>query len=357
VPGSAHWKPLVDLARRDVERGRVPACQVAVGRRGQLELFESLGDARPTTRFAAYSATKPLVAAALWHHLGAGGLALLAPVATVVPEFAGDGKAQVTVEQVLLHTSGFPSAPMAPEEGADPVRRRRRFSRWRLEWPPGSRFVYHPSSAHWVLADLLERLDGADFRDVVEQRVTAPLGLPRLLGIPRGDQDGIAPPTAVGSTPLAEDDPSASLASPGAVEAGVPGGGGIMTAADLALFYQALLHNPGELWEPAVLDDVRSHVRCTFTDPLMGVPVNRTAGLVVAGDDGQHVLRYACFGAANSPGAFGHAGAHAQVGWADPRTGVSFSYLHNALQPDMRRAGARAVALSSCAADLAASLS
>ena len=29
------------------------------------------------------------------------------------------------------------------------------------------------------------------------------------------------------------------------MEAGVPGGGGVMTAGDLALFYQGLLHNRG----------------------------------------------------------------------------------------------------------------
>jgi hypothetical protein len=52
----------------------------------------------------------------------------------------------------------------------------------------------------------------------------------------------------------------------------------------------------------------------------MGVAVNRTLGLVVAGNDGQHELRYAILGRGCSPAAFGHAGAHAQVAWADPAT-------------------------------------
>ena len=54
------------------------------------------------------------------------------------------------------------------------------FARWRLDWEPGREYQYHPSSAHWVLAEIIERVSGEDFRDVVEQRVTEPAGLPRV---------------------------------------------------------------------------------------------------------------------------------------------------------------------------------
>lgn len=354
--GRQHWQPLIDLANDEVESGRVPACQVAVAHRGEVVLFETFGQATNSTRFAAYSATKPIVASAVWQLMGEGRLDISKPVAQYIPEFASRGKEAVTLEQVLLHTAGFPQAPMRPEEGADPQRRRQRFKEWHLDWEPGSRFVYHPSSGHWVLADLLERVDGADFRDVIEKRVSVPLGLPRVLGIPEDQQQDIVPGVMLGSKPLPADDPARYLALPAAIAAGVPGGGAITTAADLARFYQALLHNPGRLWDPAILDDAKTHVRCTFDDPLMGVPVNRSIGLVLAGNDGKQILRYACFGAANSPMAFGHAGAHAQVAWADPATGISFAYLHNALYANMRRSGARAVTLSSKVAELAKEL-
>ena len=101
-----------------------------------------------------------------------------------------------------------------------------------------------------------------------------------------------------------------------------------------------------------MLRDAKTHVRCTFDDPLMGVPVNRTLGLVLAGDDGKHMLRYAIFGAGCSPGSFGHAGAHAQVGWADPATGISFAYLTNGVDTDMIREAMRSNALASLAASL-----
>ena len=338
------WQPVVDLAAKFVDRGLVPSCQLAIARHGHLEVFEALGEATTASRFPAYSATKPIVASAIWQLIGEGWLDVSSKVGALAPKLHGPGMEQVTMEQVLLHTSGFPNAPMDPVEGADTERRRRRFSTWHTEWEPGSRFTYHPTSAHWVMADMLERADGADFREVVERRVTEPLGLPHLLGIPENEQgDIVLPVDSVGFQ-----DPARFLANPAALASGVPGRcGGVMTAADLTLFYQGLLSNPGRLWAPGVLADVTSNVRCTFEDPLMKVPANRTLGLVLAGDDGWHVFRYACFGSGNSPASFGHAGAHGQVGWADPVSGISFAYLHNAVHPDMRKAGARAVSLSS----------
>src|SRR3954451_18648673 len=112
------------------------------------------------------------------------------------------------------------------------------------------------------------------------------------------------------------------------------------------------MHESHELLARALLHDVTKNIRCTFDAPLMGVPVNRTLGLVLAGDDGKHILRYAIFGTDNSPRSFGHAGIHAQVGWADPETGISFAYLNNAITSDLMRSGIRANRLSSIAAAL-----
>jgi len=73
---------------------------------------------------------------------------------------------------------------------------------------------------------------------------------------------------------------------------------------------------------------------------------------VLAGEDGQHMLRYAIFGADNSPGSIGHAGAHGQVGWADPATGLSFAYATNAVDADVIREAIRSNRLSTLAAAL-----
>ena len=90
-----------------------------------------------------------------------------------------------------------------------------------------------------------------------------------------------------------------------------------------------------------------------FPDNLLQVPVNRTLGLVLAGDDGQHFMRYGSFGVANSPRSIGHAGAHMQVGWADPGTGLSFAYCTNGIDSDVLKEAMRGLKLSNLAATLA----
>jgi CubicO group peptidase (beta-lactamase class C family) len=340
-------------ARALVDDGHTPACQLAVARDDEILCFETFGAADDDTRFAAFSATKPIVASVVWLLVSDGVLDITRPVAHYVPEFASNGKERVTVEQVLLHTSGFPNAPMEALEGADAVTRVKRFTEWRLEWEPGTRFEYHGTSAHWVLAELIERLTGLDFRDAVERRLCEPLGLPRLLGIPEEEQAGIAEGVERGDRVTGAQVDASPLNRPAVRAAGVPGGGAFMTAATLARFYQALLHNPRGLWDAHVLGDATANVRCTLPDPLMHVPANRTIGLVVAGDDGLHQLRYAMFGKDSSPAAFGHAGAYCQVAWADPATGTSFAFLKNGLQRDMLADAARVIPLCDLAASLA----
>jgi CubicO group peptidase (beta-lactamase class C family) len=134
--------------------------------------------------------------------------------------------------------------------------------------------------------------------------------------------------------------------------AGIPGGGGFATAAELARFYQALLHDPLGLWKPDVLADAETNVRNVFPDPMMGVACNRTIGLVVAGGDGKHMLRQGMFGRDNSPGTFGHAGANTQIAWADPATGWSFAYLNNAVDADPLAAARRGNRISTIASKL-----
>jgi len=129
---------------------------------------------------------------------------------------------------------------------------------------------------------------------------------------------------------------------------GVPGAGAVSTAGDLALFYQALLHNPGGLWDPFVLADGTSRVRDLPPDALTGLSASRTLGLVVAGEDGNGALRG--FGRTSSARAFGHDGAAGQVAWADPESGLSFAYCTNGVDAHVLRYYRRTVALSSLAA-------
>ena len=269
----------------------------------------------------------------------------------------------ITLEQVLLHTSGFPMAPMRVGEGSTKERRLEAFARWRLNWEPGSQFQYHATSAHWVLAEIIERIDGVDFRDAVRRRVLEPLGLQRLaLGVPEAEQGDIAIPFNLNEPPT-PDEWEAVLGIPGfdvgevtdealeavgtteGLAAGVPGGGAVSDAADLARFYQALLRNDAGLWDPDVLADAVGNVRNTYPDPQIGVSANRALGVVVAGDDGKGGMRglgYTC-----SPRAFGHDGAGGQIAFADPDNGVSFCWFTNGLDRHLIRQWRRTSGIAS----------
>ena len=300
-------------AEQEIRNG-LTACQVAVARGNEILWTRSFGSANADTRFWVASATKPIVSSAIWLLIGDGKLELRRPVAHYAPEFAANDKQYVTVEQVLLMTCGFPNAPMDSADGADPARRIAQLADWTLEHEPGTQYAYHGASAHWVLAELIERISGQDFRDFVEERVTRPLGLPRLLGIPRDEQTDIAQLSTA-----ADEETRTAFDCAAKIEAGEPGGGGAMTAASLSLFYQGLLHNPDSLWNPEVLADGVGNVRCTLPDPLMNLPANRTLGVVVG----------AGFGSTwgKSPTAFGWPGAGGQIGFAEPATGISFAFL------------------------------
>lgn len=329
--------PLRAAAVQEIADG-LAACQVAVARDGEVVYFESFGTADDETRFGVASATKPIVASATWHLIGEGLLDVDRRVVDYVPEFGTHGKGVVTVEQVFVMTSGFPTAPMEATEGADPARRVARFAEWELEYEPGTQYVYHGGSAHWVLAELIQRLGGMDFRDYVEERVTRPLGLGRLLGIPRDEQTNIAQ-FSLPSQP--ETRPGFDRAA--MIEAGIPGGGGVMTAATLARFYQGLLHNPNQLWHPDVLADATGNIRCTLPDPMMGLPANRTIGVVIGNGFGT------TWGKSDT--AYGWPGAGGQVGFAEPATGVSFSFLQSG-DPDPIGVFVRAIKMSELALEV-----
>lgn len=361
---------LLDRARREIDEGLLPAAQVALALDGEVVVNEAFGDATPGTRFVAFSATKALIASVMWQLIAEGKIDPADRVVDHIPTFGTNGKNVITVEQVMLHTSGFPYAPMGDPAWRTREGRVMKMETWRLTWEPGSRFEYHATTAHWVLAELIEIHTGLPYADALQQRVTDPLGLPRLLGVRADDGGGpIAELRSVGELPTEDEieaafgvridlsqligpevgnDSLLGLNHPVAQELGIPGGGGIMRAADLATFYQALLHDPKGLWDAELLADVTSKVRNTFPD-LMGTPANRSLGLIIAGDDGKSHLRG--MGRTVSPRAFGHNGAGGQIAWADPATGLSFVYFTSGLDQHMLRSHRRGTALSSMAAE------
>ena len=358
---------LVKRCRREVDDGFLPSCQIAIGFGGEIVVDETIGDALPDTRYCFFSATKPFVAAAIWQLLSENLVQLEAPISSYLPEFAQNGKAEITVEQVMLHTSGFPHAPMGPNVWATVESRRQRMAEWRLNWEPGTRYEYHPTSAHWVLAEVINEVTGEPYADEIHRRVTAPLGLPRVLGIDLESQEGIADLTlcegeatpdeleavfGVRSMPPSEvnDETIVRFNDPETRAVGVPGGGGYGRAADLAGFYQALLHNPGNVWDSTMLDNAVGQVHNNLPDP-MGVPANRGLGVILAGDDGMANRRG--LGRTVSTRAFGHNGVGGQIAFCDPDTGLSFAYTTDGLDRHQIRQPRRGTSIASLAANCA----
>lgn len=361
---------LKQRARKEIDEGLLPAAQYAIAKDGELIWQETLGDATDSTLFPVFSSTKAIMSAAAWLVIQDGQLNTDEVVADIVPEFGTNGKKPIKVEQLFLHTAGFPMAPFRPIEWDDRASRLARFSKWRLNWEPGSKFEYHPTSSMWVIAEVVERKTGMDFRDVIRTRIEEPLGLNDFyVGLPQTENDRVATLEHVGDPLTSEDYARLGMPEPPVTEVteeailsfnnpavravGVPGGGGIMTASAMALFYQGLLHGGAKdgrtIWERSTLDFALKVISDGYVDPLMGHPVNRALGVVVAGDEKRN---FRGFGHTNSELTFGHGGAGGQIAWADPATGLSFCYVTNGHDRNPMRMGARGVSLSNKAAVL-----
>jgi CubicO group peptidase (beta-lactamase class C family) len=372
---------LFDRAQREVNEGLLPACQVAIARNGKIGAMQTFGRAvqggveKPATNetfFVIMSATKAFTSAAAWLLMQEGKLRPDDHIVQFVPEFGTNGKDAVTVEHCLIHTSAIPYAPHWQKDWGDRKQRLERFAQWRVDHTPGAKFVYHISANFWPIAEIIERLSGQTFHDFVRTRIAEPLGLPDLrVGISPALNERVADLVWVGEPLSAADYEKMGITPPRAGvsaiseegvlelnelvtrEAGSPSAGGITTAGDLALFYQALLndgraHDGKQIWQPAMLQEARRVRTGGLKDPYLGILANRALGIAVAGDDGRGNMRG--FGRTNSAEAFGHPGFGGQTAWADPATGISFGYLTNGFDRNDIREGRRQVALSSLAA-------
>jgi len=379
----AKVEELFKRAEREVTEGLLPSTQIAIARNGKIGALRTVGRAvqggaeKPATDdtlYCVFSCTKVIISSAIWILIGDGKLKIEERAADIVPEFGSNGKETITVEQLLIHVGGFPNAPFPQPDWNSHEKRLERFKSWRLEFPVGQRFIYHPTSGFWVLGEIIERRSGKDCREFVRERIAQPLGLAELrVGLPRAQHHRVADLVWVGENLTAEDykkmnvpPPAVSEVTEDAIigfntavvrESGVPGGGGIMAAAELALFYQGLLHNrPTEnckpIWQPATLKEALRPRSGDYFDPIFKYKCNRALGVIVAGDDG--MANYRGFGKTNSPYALGHGGAGGQIGWGDPVTGISLGYCTNGFDRNEIRQGRRGVALSSMAAVCAA---
>jgi CubicO group peptidase (beta-lactamase class C family) len=324
------------LIQSHIAEARYPGAQIALARNGKLALFRSYGDAKTEggkaaanneTLFLLFSQTKVLTSSAIWTLVEEGGLSFMDKVADHLPEFAVRGKADITLQQVMTHQGGFPSGDVTQATWTDHAQMRAQVCDFSLEWTPGSRLQYHPRAAHLVQAMVLEAVTGKDYRDVIRERVIEPLGLGNdiFVGVPPAQQSRCADTYA----PEARDNSAAFRA------AGLPNGGGYATARGMAAFYQMLGYggrlNDVRLFSPRLIAYVsRSHTGETPDHAMSGIPMHRGLGPHVRGtSDSIRGL-----GTIAAPVTFGHGGVGSSYSWADPSSGVSFTYLTNFVSPD-----------------------
>jgi CubicO group peptidase (beta-lactamase class C family) len=363
-------KKLDDLllrVKREVDEGLLPSAQIAIAKNGKLVAFETFGSATNDSLYCVFSCTKAITAAAGWLLIQDGKLDVSHKVSDLIPEFTTNGKRDIRIEQLFTHTAGFPNAPFRPRDWNDKALRYQRFSNWTLNWSPGSRFEYHATSSMWVIAEIIERLSGESFANYVRTHIAEPLNLPDLyIGCPEEQHHRIAEISHVGKPMTSEDYAKLGLTEPPMTEVTeeallgfnnketrkvpVPGGGGIMSAAELALFYQGLIGNTqsGEtIWSKETLKMATRVLTGGMKDALTDTPVNRALGVVLSGDDKRNLRG---FGHTNSAQAFGHGGAGGQIAWVDQTTGISVGYCTNGHDRNPIRRDRRSISISNRAA-------
>lgn len=166
----------------------VPGLALAIVEDGRLTVTRGYGFAdreqgrpmTPSTPVAVGSTTKPLTAAAVLQLVEAGQVELDAPVTRYLPWFQLDDPraAEITVRQLLSHTSGIPaSASLDGRQDADALERRVRALEWEsLRSAPGTRFEYANDGFN-TAGLIVQAVSGAPYERYVEERILAPLGM------------------------------------------------------------------------------------------------------------------------------------------------------------------------------------
>jgi uncharacterized protein YbbC (DUF1343 family)/CubicO group peptidase (beta-lactamase class C family) len=262
------------------------------------------------------------------------------PVAKYLPEFAQNGKEDITVRQLMTHYSGM--APdldlVTPWEGKNTA-----YQLAFVEPPeetPGSGFTY--SDINFImLGALLERVSGETLDAYTTKNIFAPLKMTRTRFVPPAAwRSKIAPTQYDESEHMLRGvvhDPTARRMG------GVAGHAGLFsTADDLAIFAQALLNGGGGILSAAAV------AKMTSPEQPPAAPVLRGFGWDIDSPFSSNR------GDLLPVGSFGHTGFTGTSVWIDPTTQTYIILLTNAVHP---RGKGNAIALrSKVATEVAAAL-
>ena len=280
-------------------------------------------DPRPMTMdtiFDLASLTKAVATTtAIMKLADAGLLDLSARVARYWPEFADNGKAQITLRELLTHYSGLPqdldlstnwrgyATGMSLIVAAKPVA------------PPGTTYLYSDLNFE-ILGEIVRRVSGTPFDEYCRDHIFAPLRM-HDTGFRPGaaSHDRIAPTEDFGGHVHWGEVHDATARSMG----GVSGNAGLFsTADDLANFARMLL-NRGT-WNGARILSAAAIDRMTRVESPPGGRA-RGYGWDLGGADGEKSF---------PPGSYGHLGFTGTMLWIDPDAGLFAVVLTNRVYPD-----------------------
>jgi uncharacterized protein YbbC (DUF1343 family)/CubicO group peptidase (beta-lactamase class C family) len=181
------------IVGQSIEKDEIPGAVVVVGRRGRIIFRKAYGSralvpAREKmtadTIFDMASLTKSMATApSVLLLVEQGKVRLNDPVARYVPEFGPNGKEQVTVRQILTHTSGLRAIPAVTEETKGTEAVLKAIYDDTLTAAPGARFVYS-DTGYIVLAELVRRVSGMPLDEFAAKNIYTPLGMKQTRFLP-----------------------------------------------------------------------------------------------------------------------------------------------------------------------------
>jgi CubicO group peptidase (beta-lactamase class C family) len=321
------------LMSRALRSGKTPGAVIVIGRRegvvfkrayGRRSIIPERQEMTLDTIFDLASLTKPLVVGALMQWLAeTGKLRIEDRAAAYLPDFGVRGKQDLTIEQLLLHTSGLPPTNPLSEyrKGAEQARARALGS-W-LFHMPGRHFMYS-DLGYIALGELIEQVTGERLDQTAERVLWKPLGMTDTRYCPKMCDDPRVAPTELSHgwkrSPIRGEvhDPRAYRLG------GVAGNAGLFSTADDVARFARMLLGGGQLDGVRVLQP--ASVR-QFIEPRVVPDGQRALGWDVS--SGFSAPR----GKELSEHAFGHGGYTGTSLWIDPELDLFIVFLSNRNHP------------------------
>lgn len=325
--------------------------QIFASIHGQIVADLAFGNARadspmtPQTIMLWLSSSKPITAVAIGQIWERGLLDLDDPVARHIPEFAANGKQDITIRHLLTHTGGFRAAALGwTSDPWDAVIAQVCAARLEPAWIPGKRAGYHVGGSWFILGEIVRRADGRPFDQYVRDEVFLPLEMnDSWLGMPSaqyrqyGDRIGLMHNTS-GPQPVA--DFAADTEAGSALCR--PGGNGHGPIRELGFFQEMILgkgqRNGRRILRPQTVEALTACHRRGMFDHTFSHVMDWGLGFMVDNNiHGFDTVPYP-FGRYCSPRTVGHGGYQSSVGFADPDHGLAVAIVFNGCPGEAKHA-------------------